>query len=188
MKRRKRYSFVTITLILAAVGIIGFSLWYLIGRLQFQTYTSQQNGFSISYPSDWEAKENVNGALVIFYSPLENQLDFFRDNINVVIQDISGSPMNLDQYSKVAVDQMKLVFGDNMKVEELSDTSVDGMPAKRLVFLGKGPQSDLKYMSVWALDGTTVYQLTYLAVASQYKNHLFSIRSMINSFHRIPRG
>ncbi len=185
MKRKRRFSFIGIFAVLFILAGLGAIIWHLMNNFQLNTYVNEQHGFKIGYPSDWDFQENINGAAVIFYSPLENQLDFFQDNINIVIQDISASPMGLEDYSNMAVEQMKMVFGENMKVQELSNTTIDGMPAKKFVFTGKGPQAELKYMSVWTIEGSTVYQLTYLAIASQYPNYLFKIHAMLNSFHRL---
>ena len=185
MKRSKPFS-IKLILIIAffLIVIVGIGMYFYNG-FRFLIYVNQPNGIQMAYPVDWSVKENINGATVIFYSPLENELDFFKENINLVIQDISKHPMTLEEYSKIAVDQMKLVFEKNMKIEELSDTTLDGLRAKKLVFIGKGPQADLKYMSVWAIDGTTVYQLTYLAIASQYNQYLLKIKYMLSTFHRI---
>lgn len=185
MKRAKKFPLTLVLVIVLLLGGFGWIFWHIFKGSQMNTYVNQKKGFKIDYPSDWTFQENVNGAIVIFYSPLSNDLDFFQDNINIVIQDISATPMDLEEYSKIAVEQMKLVFGDNMKVVELSNAGIDGMPAKKFVFIGKGPQAELQYMSVWAMDGNTVYQLTYLAISSQYPNYLFKIYLMLNSFHRL---
>jgi len=186
MKRKPKFSWSVFLVITMAVIILVVVGWYFLKEFRFQTYVNQRHGFQIDYPVNWIFEENINGALVIFYSPLENQLDFFKDNINVVIQDISASPMGLAEYSETAVNQMKLVFGEQMKIHEYKDTSLGGFPAKRLVFTGPGPQSDLKYLTVWTVNRNVVYQLTYLSVASQYNHHVLKILKMIRSFHRLP--
>ena len=185
MKRTKNFSIFNLLVVLIVLVVMAGVFYYFVAVFRFEKYVNQNHHFQIRYPADWSFNENVNGATVIFYSPLDNQLDFFKENINIVVQDISASPMTLEEYSKVAVDQMKLVFGKNMEIKELSNTTVNGLPAKKLVFVGKGPQAELKYMSVWAMDNSTVYQLTYLAVASQYDKYLWKILAMINSFKRV---
>lgn len=185
MKRRKRFSLVFLLIMAAALGTVVLVVLSFLKGFKFSVYTNETYGVEIQYPSDWTYEENKNGAVVIFYSPLENQLDFFRDNINIVIQDISSTPMTLESYSQLAVEQMKTLFGQNMQVESLSATTLDRRPARKLIFRGAGPNADLKYLSVWMIDNSKVYQITYLAVASQFNNHLLKILTMLKTFHHL---
>jgi hypothetical protein len=104
--------------------------------------------------------------------------------VNVVVQDISAKPMELKAYTELAIRQMEAVFGENFLILESVPTSVSGQSAHRLVFIGKAvdPEPDLKYMSVWLLDGATAYQITYTAIASQYDRYVAKMKRMVSSF------
>ena len=109
-----------ITGIVAGVGIILIlsGAWVASREYRFKSYKNKAHSFSIKYPATWALEENTNGTAVIFYSPQENDLDYFKENVNVVVQDISGNPMNIKDYSKLAVEQMEAVFEENLIIYE----------------------------------------------------------------------
>jgi len=106
--------------IVASIGIILIlgALWLVRRDYQFSQYTSDEKGFSIKYPADWSFEENTNGAAILFYSPLENEMDMFKENVNIVIQNVSGDMTEIKKYSEAAVLQMEAVFGENMIITE----------------------------------------------------------------------
>ena len=64
--------------------------------------------YSIKYPSHWELNESGEmGTSLIILSPLESEKDTFRENVNLLIQDLTGLDIGLDQYTKISEDQMK---------------------------------------------------------------------------------
>ena len=147
-------------------------------------YHSKAGGFSIRYPVTWSFQENTGGAAVIFFSPKANELDFFKENVNIVVQDISQAPMEAGDKTAVvsAIKQMQIVFEDNFVIIESGPTFIAGQVAYKLIFLGKGPDTELKYMSVWTIKGLTAYQITYTALSSQYDLYIKEMKRMVSSF------
>ena len=171
--------------IAAGIGIIaiGITSWIFFNHYRFNQYTNDQHNFSIKYPASWTLGENINNAAVIFYSPQETELDIFRENVNIVVQDISKNPLSLKRYSKTAIRQMEAVFSNNMMILESEPMFFAGQEGYKFVFTGKTPETELQYMSVWTITGLTAYQVTYTALASQYDRHLPKVKRMIRSFH-----
>ena len=183
MEQRKKQTLLAgVAALLGIVLILGVVLT-MSREHRFKKYHNTAGGFSISYPATWDFQENKGGAAVIFFSPEENDLDFFKENVNVVVQDISGNPMTLKAYSELAIKQMQLMFKDNFVAIESAPTFVDGQAAYKLIFIGKGPDTELKYMSVWLIKDLTAYQITYTALFFQYDRYIGKMKSMVNSFH-----
>jgi len=182
MSRRKKQN--VIVGIVAGIGIILILsvVWVTSKEYRFKRYRSDEKNFSIKYPASWAYEENINGAAVIFYSPQENDLDYFKESVNVVVQNIAGNPMNLKDYSQLAIKQMEAVFEENMITIESVPTFIAGQSGYKLVFLGKGPETDYQYMSVWTISGLTAYQVTYTSLASQYERYIFKVKKMLKSF------
>ncbi|MCK5179751.1 MAG: hypothetical protein KAR32_09495, partial [Candidatus Omnitrophica bacterium] len=166
-RRQKQALFIRSVALLGVVLILGV-VWIMSREYRSNEYHSKAGGFSIRYPVTWSFQENTGGAAVIFFSPKANELDFFKENVNIVVQDISQAPMELKAYSKLAIKQMQIVFEDNFVIIESGPTFIAGQVAYKLIFLGKGPDTELKYMSVWTIKGLTAYQITYTALSSQY--------------------
>jgi len=182
VSQRKKHKI--ITGIVAGIGIILILsvAWVTSREYRFKRYKNNRNNFSIKYPASWALEENINGAAVIFYSPQENDLDYFKENVNVVVQDISRNPLNLKEYSELAIEQMEVVFEENLIILDSAPAFIADQAGYKFVFIGKGPETDYKYMSVWTIDGLTAYQVTYTALASQYERHLSNAKRMIRSF------
>ncbi len=72
-------------------------------------YKSARYGFSIQIPTTWQIKEGFMGTLLIAISPLDDSLDEFRENINVVGEKL-GRYMSLDEYMKISVRNMARVL------------------------------------------------------------------------------
>ena len=182
MSRRKKQNI--ISGVVAGVGIILIlsGAWVVSREYRFKSYKNEEHGFSIKYPALWALEENKNDTAVIFYSPQENDMDFFKESVNVVVQDISGNPMNIKDYSQLAIEQMEAVFEENMIIFESEPTFFADRSGYKLVFVGKGPETDYKYMSVWTIEGLTAYQLTYTSLNSQYERYVSKVKKMQESF------
>lgn len=168
----------------SGIGIllIVIVIWTAGQEYRFREYRNEQKKFSLKYPALWAFEENKNGAAVIFFSPVETELDFFRENVNVVVQETLGEPMTLKKYSDLAIKQMELVFEKNFVLLESVPIRFAGREGHKIVFLGKGPDTELKYMCVWTLEGVRAYQLTYTALSSQYDRYLSEMKWMVRFF------
>ena len=182
ISRRQKQSLIIMLVSLLSLWLIGGVLWIFGKEWRFLKYQNEAAGFSIRYPLRWSLQENQNGASVIFSSPVENKLDFFQENVNVVVADISQKPMSLVEYSQLAVNQMKVVFKENIEVIESGPTYLSGKPAHRFVYIGRGPEAELKFLMVWTIDEKVAYQVTYAALASTYDIYIKKIEKMIKSF------
>ncbi len=182
MSRRSKQNI--IAGVVAGVGImlILSTVWVISREHRFKKYINKEHGFSIKYPALWAYEENKNGAAVIFYSPQENDLDFFQESVNVVVQSIAGSPMNLKDYSQLAIEQMEAVFEENLIIIESAPTYFAGQAGYKFIFLGKGPGLDYQYMSAWTIKDLVAYQITYTSLASQYKQYISKAKRMLKSF------
>jgi hypothetical protein len=145
-------------------------------------YVDKVNKFSMRFPATWKKVENRDGAAVIFISPLQNKLDIFPENVNVVVQDISGNIMSLEDYTRTAIMQVQVVFKDSIQITQSEGTYLSGHPAYKFVYIGKGPETEFKIMHVWTVVGTTAYQITYTALASQFDQYIDQVNKMVDSF------
>lgn len=182
MKKRKKQD---ITLgVIAVIGIVLIlsAAWVFSKGYRFSKYKNEKEGYSISYPSDWALEEGLNGVSVIFLSNQDNELDFFRENVSVVVQDLSSDPMNLTEYSAKAVHQMEAVFKDNLVIRASEPALFAKIRGYKFEYFGKGEGTDLHFLIYWTVTGLTAYQVTYTAVSSQYERYLPKVNRMIQSF------
>lgn len=170
----------------AALGVILISsVAYLNYRQKIMwKYKDPAKEISIKYPANWKPMPGYGGAKVVFASPFDGQLDYFQENVSVVIQDISKHPASLREYSDEAIYQMELVFKHNFILEETTAVAtLSGYPAYKLIFTGKGPDTELRYYMTWCVvDEVTAYQITYTAFTSQFDKYYPQVQKMVASF------
>lgn len=170
----------------SALGIVLISsVVYLNYRQKIMwNYRDPAKEISINYPANWKPMPGYGGAKVVFASPFEGSLDYFQENVSVVIQDISKQPSNLREYSDEAIYQMELVFMHNFILEESTAVAtLSGYPAYKIIFTGKGPDTELRYYMTWTVvNKVTAYQITYTAFTSQFDKYFPQVEKMVNSF------
>lgn len=71
--------------------------------LEFRT-----DNFQLSYPAHWNFYKNkhVEGNFS-WNSPLSNREDGFSENVNLLMQDLSGLGINLDRYVEISGEQLQ---------------------------------------------------------------------------------
>ena len=181
MKKRQQQTLIFVVILLVMLLVIGIIL--LLQTEKFSYYHNAQYGFGMNYPQNWKVIENSQGTAVIFMSPKENELDAFQENVNIVVQDLSRKPMGLNEYTSLAITQLIAVFKHNIEMIESKPIYWANMPAHKLVYIGKGNDgSRTKLVHVWAVQGTTAYQLTFATPEAQYDKYSGSVNTMINSF------
>jgi hypothetical protein len=100
---------VVFTLIFVAIGSFAFP----------QTDTTKQltnyvkRNYKLQYPNTWTIDTSGKmGTEIFIFSPKENENDKFRENINFIIQDLSGQNIDLDKYARITEQQINDVATD----------------------------------------------------------------------------
>ena len=73
---------------------------------EFSQFENTDMGIKVTYPSTWII-ESIDSS-VAFYSPLENNLDQFSENVSITLEYL-GEPISLQEYSDFSTEQLKLV-------------------------------------------------------------------------------
>ena len=166
-----------------AVGVLLFFVFLVfIGNIVLAIYRHPTDHFSIRYPPSWGKVTNKDGASVIFISPKQSALDTFRENVNVVVQNLASNPMSLQKYTDTAIFQVKVVFKSGIVEVESKSIYLDGKPGYKFAYLVKGDR-DIKIMHVWTIDHSRAYQVTFTALASEFDQYQDTFEKMIKSFH-----
>ena len=179
---RKLTTVLSIVIGILGAGLIVTALFLMFQNKGFTKYNDDSGQFSLLYPSNWLITPGGGGSSVLIQSPQENDLDFYLENVNIVIQDLSGKQLSLMDYSDIAVRQIKAVFKNNVNVLEANETRFAGRAGYKFSYIGHGPQGDLKIVHYWTIKGPKAYQFTYAALATKFDNYLPQIEKMVKSF------
>jgi hypothetical protein len=70
----------------------------IIAQTESEWNSIDDSKYFINYPSDWELNNSgLMGTSFILFSPVSSSQDNFRENINLLVQDLSQYDLNLDK-------------------------------------------------------------------------------------------
>lgn len=147
--------------------------------MNWNEYVDNINHYKLKYPDKWTKQAMPNG--IAFLSPKENEKDMFQENVNMILQDLSQQPMNLEQYTELSKKQITENFGASALVS-MKATTLAGQEAKELVYNMNYQGRKLKLKQYWFIKGNTAYLFTYTAEPSQYDKYEKTATELIRSF------
>lgn len=89
-----------------------------ISKESMQTFTSK--GITIKYPASWKNDTSgFMGSTCFVYAPADDSADKFRENINIVIQELKGMNIDLEQYKEISEKQISTYFPNSTLDESI---------------------------------------------------------------------
>jgi hypothetical protein len=144
--------------------------------------TLNKKSFSIQYPSEWELNDSgILGTSFILLSPLNTETDLFRENINLITEDLKGTEIDLDVYKDISVEQCKQ-FVTNfylIQIEKLENNFGD---CYHLIYSGEQGIYKLIFEQYYWIIKDKAYVLTFTAEQNKYKEYLELAYKIINTF------
>lgn len=146
-----------------------------------ELYRNPEFSFSIAYFPDWELQEDFMGTVVVFLSPQENSADQFRDNINIVVEDLGAVELDLDEYIELSTTALESLITD-FDLLESHDLDLAGVPAKEIIFTGSQGVFELKWWQVYLIKNDQAYVITFTAEADFFDDYIEFAEDMVASF------
>lgn len=116
--------------------------------------------YSIKYPQDWELNTSgVLGAAFFLMSPAEDEQDRFKENVNLIVQDLNGVEIDLDKYVQISEDQVRTAIANSSLLESKRDGKGND-EFHRLVFLGDQGNFHLRFEQYYWIYNKKAYVLT----------------------------
>jgi len=144
--------------------------------------TFKENNFKIQYPETWELNTSKSmGTEIILFSPLENTEDKFRENVNVLIQDLTGQNIDLKKYKQITDDQL-VQMATNPEVEESVVIKEDGREFYQVTYSMTHSNFRLKITSFCFISNDKAYLATFSAEFHTYDEYQQVGLEILNSF------
>jgi len=153
----------------------------------FLTYSNTDYGIKIGYSSDWAVNDKAEEVVVAFTSPLESEDDIFKESVNIVMNDLSGQGLDLESYTEIVIQAIATNFPDAL-ITEAEDITIDGNPARMIVYSRQGQYGKLKFLQAWTLKDDISYIVTYAAQEEKFDTYRPTADTMISSFKISPLG
>jgi len=162
-----------------------FCLASLVFAEELGTYVNSAFNFTLRYPQNWEMRslESMTSPapsvknVVAFLSPVENADDKFRENVNVVVETITGQQYTSEEYAKAA-DETWLKYDTSLKQLDLQKTSISGEPA----FYTIVANDKLKFKQYKFVKGDKAFVITYTSELGKFDAFLKTADSIMQSF------
>ncbi len=148
----------------------------------FKYYENTEFNFSLQYPSSWITQEGVMGTKYLaFLSALENENDLFQENINIVVEDLTGIDITLKNYFELSYAQLEKIISDFSLISSESSI-VANKDSETIIFSGVQGQLRLKWLQVYILNNNKAYVVTYTAEEKEFIKYLPFMISIFTSF------
>ncbi len=141
-----------------------------------------ESDYSIQYPDTFEIdKSGQMGMSFILLSKQTSQQDLFRENVNLLIQDLRGQNINLDKYVEISESQIKTMIteGNLLESKRLTDKNKE---FQRVIYTGKQGQFEFKWLQFFWVENKKAYILTFTCELNQFENYVSVGEEIMKSF------
>ncbi len=145
-----------------------------------QTYTNEEEMFSVEFPIEWGIEENYMGTVVSANSPAESESDSFYENCNVVTESELGD-YSLEGYYDINIENM-VEYVDAFTILEESDLTMSGVPAILVEFTATFDTVEVHDLQYFLMNGTKAYILTCTGNDSSIESYRNEFENVAQSF------
>jgi hypothetical protein len=138
--------------------------------------------YEVSYPEDWAIDTSKQmGTSFFLFSPLSDEEDQFSENVNLIIQDLTGYNLTLDQYVELSENQIQSLVTDG-KVILSERIKKDNKEFHKVIYLGKQGIFSLKFEQYFWMIKDKVFLLTLTCELNHFDEMQEVGEAILNSF------
>lgn len=141
-----------------------------------------KDNYTIHYPKAWLLDTTkMMGSEFFIFSPLENELDTFKENVNGIIQDLKGLNIDLEKYKLITDQQLSLLVTDLKEYESsiITENNVSYIKVSYKMTQGK---FKIKTTSHCTIKDDKAYLLTFTCLVDTYDKYKTVGEEILNSF------
>jgi len=147
-----------------------------------QKITFTKDNFKIEYPKSWRLDTSrIMGTELFIFSPLENEADKFSENVNVMIQNLSGQNINLEKYKQITEEQLSGMATDG-KVFESSIVKTAKNSFYKIVYAMTQGKLRLKISSICFINKDKAYLATFTSEIDKYDSYQKIANDILSTF------
>jgi hypothetical protein len=168
--------------------LVGF-ITFFITLITYGQSTEMQNNwkliegadYTIQYPETWELNESGQmGTKFILFSKQVSPQDKFRENVNLIVQDLSGQSINLDKYVEISEEQIR-TFLTNGKLIESKRLKESENEFHKMIYTGDQGIYKLKFEQYYLIKNNNAYVLTLTCETEQFDSYREIGENILNS-------
>ena len=145
--------------------------------------TLVQSNYSIEYPSTWELnKGGQMGTSFILFSPLDSEKDTFKENVNLMVQDLGKEKIDLNRYTENSEGQIKTLL-TNSDLIESKRIKKSNAEFHKLIYTGDQGVFHLKFEQYYWVIDSKAYVLTFTCEKEKFAAYSETAKKILNSFN-----
>ncbi len=138
--------------------------------------------YSIEYPEKWDLDQSGQmGTSFLVFSELTSDNDQFRENVNLIVQDLTGHEIDLDQYVEISEAQVETMITDGTIISSNRIKS-GGTEFQKVIYTGKQGIFSLKFQQHYWVENDKAYILTFTCEESEFNNFMEVGEKLLASF------
>jgi len=147
-----------------------------------QLVSFSKDNYQLQYPNSWrlDTSGNLGPALFVF-SPLENETDQFRENLNVLVQDLTGQNIDLEKYKQITDKQVTDLATDG-KIFESTILKSDKGEFFKITYAMTQGQFRIKITSICFIRNDKAYLATFSSELNKYDSYKNIGEQILSSF------
>jgi len=142
----------------------------------------EHKNYAIQHPSNWSINESAApGIELMIRSEKQGKEDVFLENVNLIIQDLSGYNLDLKAFTELSINQVSTYFTD---AEVLLSETIEGAQYdyQKLIYVGKQGLMHMQFEQYfWVIDNEA-YILTLTCDILEFKNYRAVGERIMDSF------
>jgi hypothetical protein len=144
--------------------------------------TLTKKGYTIQSPAGWviDSSRQMGTDLVLF-SMLENGTDKFRENVNVLIQQVAGMNIDLAKYTAISTGRIKAMAADS-KIEESKTIKTGKATYQKIIYTATQSGFKLKFEQYYYVTNKNAYVITLTTEISKFEIFKPLGEQILNSF------
>jgi len=144
--------------------------------------TLEQRDYTIKYPDSFELNTSGQmGTSFLLFFKQSSANEMFRENINLIIQDLKGLNISLDGFVEISENQIKTLITDGILIES-KRFKKDNSEFHELIYTGKQGVYELKWKQYFTIKNEKAYILTLTTEVEQFETYKTVGEEIMNSF------
>jgi hypothetical protein len=142
----------------------------------------EEEDYWIQYPKDWELSQSGQmGTKFMLFSAMENDEDKFRENVNLISQDLGSNTVDLDQYTEISEKQIKTMMTNCTVYESKRMKNARG-EYQKLIYAADQGTFRLKFEQYYWIENDFAYVLTLTCEESTFSSFKEIGEKIMNTF------
>jgi hypothetical protein len=144
--------------------------------------TLDTTNYSIQYPANWLMNsKGIMGTSFVLYAMADTTDKDFKENINLLIQDLAGMNMDLDDFTKLSTDGIKKYITNSNLVESKKITG-GANEYGRVIYTGDQGTMHLEFEQYYWIVNDKAYILTLTTGQNQFELLRKEGEAILNTF------